>query len=140
MLASAIRVSRWTKSLHDASFAGPICRPLQAQPFQLISGFTLGNRQTQTVSSESANTQMDYSTTVKQPLKSDSSRCPRNQPACFLSLSLWFWPYGSWGVDFCINMSRWTKSLQDASFAGPICRPLQALPFSIEFWVFPLWW
>ena len=68
MLASAIRMSRWTKSLHDASFAGPICRPLQAQPFLLISGLTLGN-QTQTVSSGSANTQMAYSTTVKQPLK-----------------------------------------------------------------------
>ena len=69
MLASAIRMSRWTKSLHDASFAGPICRPLQAQPFLLISGLTLGNHQTQTVSSGSANTQMAYSTTVKQPLK-----------------------------------------------------------------------
>ena len=29
---------------------------------------------------------------------------------------------------FCIKVSRWTKSLQDASFAGPIYRPVQTLP------------
>ena len=139
MLASAIRMSRWTKSLHDASFAGPICRPLQAQPFLLISWFTLGNRQTQTVSSGSANTQMAYSTTVKQPLKFPDGFSATVADVHGISLRVFFrFRFGSGrmavGVLTSASICRvGRKAYRMLPFAGPICRPLQALPFSIEF-------
>ena len=136
MLASAIRVSRWTKSLHDASFASPICRLLQT--LSVFLNFSIfGNRQTQTVSLGSANTQMAYATTVKQPLKNPDGFSATVADILRISLRVFFFAFvsfrsGNGNLVFCIKVSRWTKSLQDASFAGPIFGPLQTLPYLLN--------